>query len=62
MELFNSNIKKLVIFFLTEGFSYISGNENSEKIPYISGNGNSKKLLIFQKLSFRAQKVKRTHS
>ena len=33
MELSNSNIKKLVILFLREGFSYISGNENSEKIP-----------------------------
>ena len=37
-----SNIKKFLMF------SYISGNENPEKIPYISGNGNPKKLLIFQ--------------
>ena len=32
------------------------------KLPYISGNGNSKKLLIFQEVTFRARKIKRTHS
>ena len=29
---------------------------------YISGNGNPKKLLIFKEVTFRAQKMKKTHS
>ena len=32
------------------------------KLSYISGNVNPKKLLIFQKVTFRARKEKRTHS
>ena len=41
--------KKFVIFQKTELF-------------YISGNKNIKKVLIFQEITLRAQKVKRTHS
>ena len=36
--------------FLKESFSYISGNENPEKVPYISGNGT---FLYFRKGIFR---------
>ena len=44
MELFDSNTKKILIFF------YISGNGKNKKILYISGNRNPKKLPIFQKM------------
>ena len=48
-----------------EKISYASGNENPEKIIYISGNGTFlyfRKLFIFPEVTFRARKVKRTHS
>ena len=51
MELFGSNIKKILV----------SENGNSDKIPYISGNVTSlyfRKLLIFQEITFRALKMK----
>ena len=38
--------KKFLIFSLKKGFSYISGNGNSEKIPYVSGNET---FLYFRK-------------
>ena len=41
--------KKFVLFQETE-------------LSYISGNGNPKKLLIFQEVTFQAQKIKRNHS
>ena len=59
MELCTSDIfsKKCVSYiFSKERFSYIWGNETS----YISENG--KNVVIFQEVTFRAQKVKRTHS
>ena len=67
MESYSSNIKKFLIFFQKKGFSYISGNRNSKKIPYIlelcyiSGNENPK-TLTFQEKTFQAQKTKRTYS
>ena len=36
--------------------SYILSRES---FSYISGNGNPKKLLIFQEVTFRAQKMKK---
>ena len=45
MELYNSNIKKSLVFFLKK-FSYISRNGNPEKILYILGNGT---FLYFRK-------------
>ena len=71
MELSSSNIKKFLIFSQKKAFlifreielSYISGNGNTEKIPYISGNGiffYLRKLLIFQEVTLRVRKVKRT--
>ena len=36
--------------------------KKEEKKPYISGDGNPKKLLIFQEVTFRAQKIKKAHS
>ena len=39
MELPFSNIKKFLMIFSKERFSYILGNGHLEKIPYISGNG-----------------------
>ena len=32
------------------------------EVSYISVDGHPKKLLIFQEVTFRGQKVKRTHS
>ena len=32
------------------------------EISYTSGNGKHKKLLIFQKVTFQARKIKRTYS
>ena len=31
------------------------------ELSYISGNGNPKKLLIFQEVTFRTRKMKKTH-
>ena len=70
MELSNSSIKKLLIFsyFLERKLFSILGNKISRKMSYIlsresfsyiSGNGNPKKLLIFQEVTFRAQKMKK---
>ena len=58
MELSGSSILKNVLFFLfsKESFSYISGNGNPKNIPYISG----RKLLIFQEVTFRARKTKKS--
>ena len=50
--------KKTSYIFSKESFSYISGNDNFEKILHISGNGTFlcfRKLLIFQELSFQDQ-------
>ena len=54
IELFGSDIKKVIIFSQKQAFlifremklSYISGIGNPEKIPYISGNGT---FLYFKK-------------
>ena len=68
MELSSSNIKKFYIFtpqkkaflmFQETEFFYISENGNLEKI---SGNGNPKKTFIFQEVTFRDKKIKKTRS
>ena len=53
----NRNPKKTFYIFSKESFSYISRNGNLEKIPYILGNGT---FLIFQEVTFRALKIKKT--
>ena len=65
MELSSSSIKKSLIFFKKRAFIMFSGNGNPEKIPYISGNETFlyfRKLLIFQKITFQARKMKKTYS
>ena len=47
MELSSSNIKKFFLKFFSK-----------ESLSYISGNGNPKKLLMFQEVTFQAQKIK----
>ena len=49
---------KISYIFLKERFSYISGNGNPEKILIFQ----EMELLIFQKVTFRARKMIRTHS
>ena len=69
MELFSPSSKnkiknpsqKISYIFSKESCSYISGNENPEKIFFISGNRNPKRRFIFQEVTFRAQKVKIIH-
>ena len=58
----NGNPEKTSYIFPKESFSYISRNRNPEKILYISGNGTFlyfRKLLVFQKVTFRARKMKK---
>ena len=68
MELSNSNIKKFLKFFQKKAFLIFwetPKNRSPEKILCISGNVTFlyfKKLLVFQDVTFRARKVKRTHS
>ena len=71
MELSGSNIKKCLTFSQKKAFLIFQETANLEKnsyifskesCSYISGNGNPKKLLIFQEVTFCAQKVKRKHS
>ena len=69
MELFSPSSKnkiknptrKISYIFSKESCSYISGNENPEKIFFISGKRNPKRRFIFQEVTFRAQKVKIIH-
>ena len=58
MELFNSNIKKILVFSQKKPFLYF-GKGKSQKNPYISGNGN---LLYFWKHNFPSSKNKKTCS
>ena len=44
--------------FLKESFSYISGNENREKLPYISGNKNPKETSYISGNNFPISKSK----
>ena len=50
--------KKFIIFSQKKAFLMLQ----ETKLSYISGNSNPKKLLIFQEVTFQAQKMKRTHS
>ena len=58
--------RKIFLYFLKKKAVLIfRGTETPKKIPYISGNGTFlyfKKVLIFQEITFRARKVKRTLS
>ena len=57
--------EKISYIFSKKSFCNISGNKNLGKIIYILANGTFlyfRKLLIFQEVTFRARKVKRTHS
>ena len=64
MELSGSNIKKVLIFSKKKAFLIFPETEIPKKflifqeteLCYISGIGNSEKLLIFQEVTFRAQK------
>ena len=70
MELSLPNVRRFLIFSQKKTFLIFQKTESPKKffytpgtkLSYISGNGNTKKLLIFQKVTFRARKVKRTHS
>ena len=57
MELSNSNIKKFLIFQETEALKKFLIFQETE-LFYISGSGNPKKL-IFQEVTFPAQKIKK---
>ena len=46
MEVFNSNIKKFLIFSIKKAFFVFQQMEMLKKIPYISGNGT---FLYFRK-------------
>ena len=58
MELSNSNIKKFLIFQETEALKKFLIFQETE-LFYISGSGNPKKLIIFQEVTFPAQKIKK---
>ena len=62
MELFGSSIfskERFSYIFSKESCFYISANRNPEKIPCTSGNRNLKKLLVFQEVTYRAQKMEK---
>ena len=70
MKLSSSNIKKFLIFSQKKTFLTFRKTEAPKKffilqereLSYISGNGNPKKTSYIDEETFRAQKVKRTHS
>ena len=67
MKLCSSSINKFLIFSQKKAFLIFRETETPKKffifqeteLAYISGNGNPKKLLIFQKVTFRARKIKK---
>ena len=59
MTLFESNIKKFLIFSEKKAFLIFQEKKTPKKIPYILGNRNPKKLLVFQEVIFGAQKMKK---
>ena len=61
----NGNPEKNSCVFSKESCSYVSGKGNPEKCFYILGNGTFlyfRKLLMFQELTFRARKMKKSRS
>ena len=62
-----SNIKKVVIFSQKGAFLIFKETETLKKLfafqkcelSYILGNGNLKKILLFQEVTFQAQKMKK---
>ena len=67
MELSTSNIKKVLTFSQRKAFTIYQEMEAPKNSLYLelchsSGNENTKKLLIFQEVTFRAQKIKKNHS
>ena len=68
MELSSSNFKEFPIFSQKKTFVIFRETETPKffftfqdaKLSYISGNGNTKKLLIFQEVTFRTRKIKKS--